>query len=63
MAFAKDIGTCCQCGEQMWLTEATYQTLKRSSAIFYCPFGRQQHYPQGEGEAAVLRRMSATPTL
>jgi hypothetical protein len=47
---------CGQCGEQFCLLTTTYELLKRSSYIFYCPWGHQRHFPQGPSETDKLRQ-------
>lgn len=56
MAFFRDGGACIKCGEPIGLTEATYQTLRRSGATFYCAFGHGQVYVLGPSEADKLRQ-------
>lgn len=46
---------CCRCNVDFGMAEATYATLKQSSATFHCPFGHQQHFIQGKSEADKLR--------
>ena len=39
----------------MWLSQTTYDTLKRSSQTFRCPWGHEQHYPLGKSEKEKLQ--------
>ncbi len=50
---------CCQCKVSFGMDEATHLTLRRSSTNFYCPFGHQQHFPQGKTEAEKLAAAQA----
>ncbi len=47
---------CYRCKEEFGLGPETYQTLKRSSAGFHCPFGHEQHFTAGPTEVDKLRR-------
>jgi hypothetical protein len=49
------IGACTECREPMWLATSTYETLKRSSQTFRCPWGHQQYFPLGKTEAQKLQ--------
>jgi hypothetical protein len=49
------IGGCYRCKEPMWLSATTYETLKRSSQTFRCPWGHEQHFPLGKSEAQKLQ--------
>jgi hypothetical protein len=47
--------TCFRCKEPFWVSNETYQVLKRSSVNFWCPFGHQQHFVPGKTEAQKLQ--------
>lgn len=51
------VGGCYRCKSEMWLPEALYVACKRSSKhSFFCPYGHEQIFAEGETEAQILRR-------
>jgi hypothetical protein len=51
------IGACCQCKSEMWLPLVLYESARHSSKIvFFCPYGHEQVFTDGETEADKLRR-------
>lgn len=49
--------TCYKCRCEYVLPDELYTAAKRSPDIyFWCPYGHQAHYPEGETEADKLRR-------
>jgi hypothetical protein len=49
--------TCYKCRCEYVLPDELYTAAKRSADIyFWCPYGHQAHYPEGETEADKLRR-------
>ena len=53
----RQIGPCYKCKSDMWLPEALYDAAKRSERItFWCPYGHEQHFVEGETEETKLRR-------
>lgn len=47
---------CGQCDQRFCVPDETYRHLKASSQTWYCPFGHQRHFPQGESQETILRR-------
>lgn len=53
----KNAGPCCTCRTDIWLPESLYDAAGRSEAIsFWCPYGHQQHFRQGETDEQKLQR-------
>lgn len=52
--------TCFKCKTQMWVPEALNEAALRkrgpSGIQFFCAYGHEQHYVEGETEEAKLRR-------
>jgi hypothetical protein len=51
--FLKEV-ECCQCSVKFGLAAQTEAELRHSSHNFYCPYGHQQHFPQGESKEQKL---------
>ena len=50
------VGPCCRCKSEMWLPQMLHDTAKHSSKIsFYCPYGHEQIFADGESETEKLR--------
>lgn len=50
-------GPCYRCKSNIWLPDDLYSSARRSPAItFWCPFGHEQHFTEGESEETKLRR-------
>lgn len=50
-------GPCFRCKADITLPRALYDAARKSSRIsFWCPYGHEQHYVEGETEAEKLRR-------
>jgi len=53
----RSAGPCYLCRSEIYLPDSLYDAACRSSAInFYCPFGHQQHFVQGDTTETELRR-------
>lgn len=51
------IGACYKCKSEMWLPTALYDAAKHSHKIgFFCPYGHEQVFREGESEEDKLRR-------
>ncbi len=51
------VGACYRCKCEMSLPDDLYQAAKRSSKInFFCAYGHEQHFVEGETESQKLRR-------
>jgi hypothetical protein len=51
------IGPCCRCKADMWLPTSLYDSARHSSKIvFFCPYGHEQVFSEGESEEIKLRR-------
>lgn len=51
------VGPCCRCKSQTWLPIELYHSAKRSQKIgFFCAYGHEQVFREGESEEAKLRR-------
>lgn len=48
--------TCGQCEQPIYLSKEQEETLRRSSATFYCLWGHSLHFPQGDSREDKLRR-------
>jgi hypothetical protein len=46
---------CYRCKVIFGMDEATYATLRKSSASFHCPFGHSQYFALGKSDADKLR--------
>ena len=52
-----DIGPCCRCKQDIQLPLELYHAAKRSPNIsFWCAYGHQQHFAEGETNETKLRR-------
>ena len=50
-------GPCCRCKTSIVLPEALYKAAKTSTRItFYCPYGHEQHFVEGETDLDKMRR-------
>lgn len=47
--------SCYRCGERFGLARDSHAHLSRSSQLFWCPNGHQQHFPLGPTEAQKLQ--------
>ncbi len=55
MSFFREV-ICYKCKEPFGIRDETNDVLRRSHQTFYCPFGHNQHYLEGESEETKLRR-------
>jgi hypothetical protein len=57
MPDGKFVGPCYRCKSEIWLPTPLYEACKRSSRLgFFCPYGHEQIFAEGETEATKLRR-------
>ena len=47
---------CAQCKEPIFLSDVLHQTLRRNQQKFFCLWGHNNYFPEGETETDVLRR-------
>lgn len=53
----KSAGSCCRCKSEIWLPDSLHDAAHHSESIsFWCPYGHEQHFVQGETEEMKLRR-------
>lgn len=51
------VGPCYKCRSQVWLPQALYEAAKHSPKIgFWCAYGHEQIFAEGETEETKLRR-------
>lgn len=51
------VGACYRCKVEVWLPASLYDACKRSSKhSFFCSYGHEQIFAEGETEAQILRR-------
>jgi hypothetical protein len=52
-----NVGPCYLCKATIWLPDGLYRSAKHSERIsFWCAFGHEQHFAQGESDEQKLRR-------